>query len=170
MGYPVTFLVLGTSVRVVMSLIKSASSCFQGITRTTRRLLRQQTSGHHAQVTNAWRFWQASGHHPRTSDQATGYSCDQHRTCVRCTLNRFDKQTLTTDRATPLFPTRGKHQTGTHTHRLTARQLCRSTNAASNFRLRLQFAPVFPALHAISSRPIQSFLLPTVSLNNSVVS
>ncbi len=44
------------------------------------------------------RFRQASGHHPRTSDQATGYSCNQHRTCVRCTLFRFDKRTLTTER------------------------------------------------------------------------
>ncbi len=36
----------------VMFLIKSASSWFQGITRTTRRLLWQQTSGHHALVTS----------------------------------------------------------------------------------------------------------------------
>ncbi len=36
----------------VMSLIKSAISWFQGITRTTWRLLWQQTSGHHALVTS----------------------------------------------------------------------------------------------------------------------
>ena len=41
------------------------------------------------------RFRQASGHPPRTSDQATGYSCDQHRACVRCTLYCCDKRPLT---------------------------------------------------------------------------
>ncbi len=36
----------------VMSLIRWLFSWFQSFTRTTRRLLRQQTSGHHALVTN----------------------------------------------------------------------------------------------------------------------
>ncbi len=77
------------------------------------------------------RFWQASGHHPCTSDQATGYSCDQHRTCVRCTLCRCDKQPLTqqTERfslSLLYFPTRGKRAVA-----LSSVFACRSEKACS---------------------------------------
>ncbi len=66
------------------------------------------------------RFRQASGHHPRTRDQATGYLCDQHCTCVRCTLYRCDKRSLTrqTEQFSIVwlpFPTRGNARLDMHT-------------------------------------------------------
>ncbi len=81
------------------------------------------------------RFRQASGHHPRTSDQAisAGFSCDQ-----RCMLYRFDKRPLTrqTERfftIAALFSHSGKTpdwDTHTQTHSTTAV----STYAAFDFR------------------------------------
>ncbi len=68
------------------------------------------------------RFRQASGHHPRTRDQATGYLCDQHRTCVRCTLYRWQAITDTTDRqrfslSLGCFPPKETRLDTTHTQR-----------------------------------------------------
>ncbi len=98
------------------------------------------------------RFWQASGHHPRTSDQATGYSCKQHRKCMRCTLYRCDKRSLTgqTER---FFHYRWvvshprKHDwTRAHTHCATAVTI----TPPSTSGIRLQYAPVPSALNANS--------------------
>ncbi len=93
-----------------MSLIRRLFSWFLSFTRTTRRLLWQQTSGHHALVTNG---------------DPAGFSCDQHRTCVRCTLYRCQANIDTTDRAiftiAALFSHTGKHQAG---HTYTQRDSC----------------------------------------------
>ncbi len=112
----------------VMSLIKSASSWFQGITRTTRRLIRQQTSGHHNLVTSG-----DSGRLPVTihalvtklqATHATGLA----HACIACAA-RFIAMTSDhwqTDRQTAiftiagLFPTRGNTTGHTHSHSVTA--------------------------------------------------
>ncbi len=55
-----------------MSLTRRPFSWLLSFIRSTRRPHRQQTSGHHAPVTNG---------------DPAGFSCDQHRTCVHCTLS-----------------------------------------------------------------------------------
>ncbi len=76
----------------------------------------------------------------------------------------------TTDRAiftiAALFSHTGKTpdwDTHTQTHSTTAVSL----NAASDFWIHLQHAPVFPALHAIFEGLFKASCFPTVSLNNS---
>ncbi len=92
-----------------------------------------------------------------TNGDPAGFSCDQHRTCVLCTLSLrqanhwHDRQT---ERFSPcslsllFFPTQGKHQTG-HAHTDTQHSSCDHQHTPpSTSGTRLPYAPVLPALHA----------------------
>ena len=96
----------------VMSLIKSASSWFQGMTWTTRRLLRQQTSGHHALVTQR-RFRQAS--HVTN----TAHACAARFIAVTLTITdrQTDRQRFSL--SVGCFP-HEETQLDTYTHSITA--------------------------------------------------
>ncbi len=74
----------------VMSLIKSASSWFQRH-HTNYAKIASAADFRSPHSSDQLRFLQASGHHPRTSDQATGYSCDRPRTHAIA----YDKRSLT---------------------------------------------------------------------------
>ena len=109
-----------------------------------------------------------------TNGDPAGFSCEQQRTCVLCMLYRCQAITATTDRQSDfhyrcsLFPLGESTRLDTHTqtHSVTAV----SMNTASISGIRLQYAPVFPALHAIFKRLFKASCFPTVSLNNSGVS
>ncbi len=96
------------------------------------------------------RIRQASSHHPHTSDQATGYSCDRPRTHAIAKWSLTDRHwfSLSLGCRFPHEETQDWTRTHTHTHTHTARQLCRRT-LPSTSRIRLLHVPAFSALHAI---------------------
>ncbi len=145
---------------------------FMSFTRTTRRWLRQQTSGHHALVTHS-----DSGRLPVTihalvtKQQATRATNTAHACAARFVASTsdhwHDRQRFITIAA--LFSHSWKTLDWTRTHRHTAHQLWRRTPPSTSVfvpRIRLQYAPVFPALHAIFEGLFKASCFPTVSLNN----
>ncbi len=98
-----------------MSLIRRLFSWFLSFTRTTRRLLRQQTSGHHPLVTSgdSGRLLVRTTQHMRAL-HALSLSSDHWQ----------DRQTEQFSLWLLFFSTRGKHHADwTRTHRHTVRQL-----------------------------------------------
>ncbi len=115
-----------------------AISWFQSITRTTRRLLWQQTSGHHNPMTN--------GDFGRLLMRPTPHMRALHTLSLWQVIT--DRQSDSHYRLVAVSHTR-KCKTGhahTHTHTHTARQLWRRTPPSTS-GMRLLHVPVFSALH-----------------------
>ncbi len=133
----------------VMSLIKSASFWFYGITRTTRRLIRQQTSGHHALVTSG-----DSGRLPVAIHALVTKLQATHATGLARTQSLSDHWQTDSDfhYHWVVSHTRKHDWTHTHTHSVTAVTL----NAASTSGIRLLHGPAFQRLTLILPRPLKA--------------
>ncbi len=121
----------------VMSLIRWLFSWFQSFTRTTRRLLWQQTSGHHALVTNDdFSRLQVTIHALVTKLQATLVRPTPHMRVLHA-LSLWQEITDTTDRAiltiaTLFFPHGENTRLDTHTQTHSATAV--TTYATFDFR------------------------------------